>query len=567
MQYVVLATDYDGTIAHDGVVDAPTLAALERLRPSGRKLILVTGRELDDLLRVMPRIDVFDRVVAENGAVIYDPATKQERLLAPPPPPAFVEALQRAGVSPLSVGRSIVATWEPNESHVLAAIRELGLSLQITFNKGAVMVLPEGVNKESGLRAALAELEVSPRNAVAVGDAANDFAFFNLCGMRVAVQNALPMLKEAAVWVTDGVRGAGVAELIERLVATDLAGLDLGNPRQTITLAEPLDEDGDALLYAPARDAVLLAGSSGGGKTTLVVGVLERLAAGGFQALVIDPEGDYDGFEGCISLGTPKDAPEPAVVLDVLRKSASSVSINLLGVKLADRPAYLGALVPELAAMRAKTGRPHLIVVDEAHHMLPRSDSVPDSLPERLDGFLFVTVRPEALPERVVRRIERVLTVGDEAAEAVRRFCTMAGLAEPASEAAVPRGELLTVSRTEGLRRMRVIPGASVLRRHLRKYAEGHLGDDRAFFFRGPAGALNLKADNLAMFLHLAEGVDAETWAFHRRAGDYARWIRLSIKDGRLADELAEIEQGGLPDPEARAAVRAAIDRLYTLPA
>ena len=120
MHYVALATDYDGTIAHDGEVDAPTLAALERLRGASRRLILVTGRELDDLIRCMPRLDLFDVVVAENGALLYWPATKQERTLAPPPPPEFAEQLRQAGVSPLSIGRVIVASWEPNESKVLA---------------------------------------------------------------------------------------------------------------------------------------------------------------------------------------------------------------------------------------------------------------------------------------------------------------------------------------------------------------------------------------------------------------------------------------------------------------
>ncbi len=567
MQYVALATDYDGTIAHDGVVDEPTIAALERLRESGRKLILVTGRELDDLIRVLPQIGLFDRVVAENGALIYYPETKQERVLAAPPPPTFVEALRKAGVSPLSVGRSIVATWEPNEVHVLEAIRDLGLSLQITFNKGAVMVLPEGVNKESGLRAALEDLDVSPLNTVAVGDAENDFAFFSLCGMPVAVQNALPMLKNAAVWVTEGVRGAGVAELIDRLIETDLAEFDLGNARQTIQLAEGLQAGEQSLLYAPTRGAVLLAGSSGGGKTTLVVGVLERLAKAGFQALVIDPEGDYDGFEGCISLGTPQDAPTIAVVLDVLRKSSSGVSVNLLGIKLEDRPAFLGELMPGLTALRAETGRPHLFVVDEAHHLLPCSDAVPDPLPPSLDGILFVTVRPDALPVRTVKRVSRVLTVGDEAPEAIRHFCEVAGLPPSDATEPVPRGELLTVAAGEPMRRMKVIPGASVLKRHLRKYAEGNLGDDRAFFFRGPAGALNLRAGNIITFLQLSEGVDSGTWDFHRRAGDYSRWIGLSVKDGSLAEEVGQIEQGPLPDREARDAVRQAIERVYTLPA
>src|SRR5690349_13344601 len=127
MQYAALATDYDGTIAHDGVVDDATLAALGRLRAGQRKLILVTGRELDDLQRVFPRLDLFDRVVAENGALLYTPATREERPLGDPPPPRFVENLRAQNLQPLSVGRVIVATWEPNETLVLETIRELGL--------------------------------------------------------------------------------------------------------------------------------------------------------------------------------------------------------------------------------------------------------------------------------------------------------------------------------------------------------------------------------------------------------------------------------------------------------
>src|ERR1700733_7685704 len=113
-----LATDYDGTLAQDGVVDDATADALVAFRRSGRRLLLVTGRELPDLLRVFPRIDLFDRVVAENGALLFEPATKKETALAPEPSPELVETLPKKG-APLSVGRSIVATWEPNEKLVL----------------------------------------------------------------------------------------------------------------------------------------------------------------------------------------------------------------------------------------------------------------------------------------------------------------------------------------------------------------------------------------------------------------------------------------------------------------
>lgn len=224
MRYLALATDYDGTIAHDGVVDKPTLDALCRLRGTGRRLILVTGRELDDLFATFAHCSLFDRVVAENGALLYRPDTGESRVIAPPPPPALVSELVRRGV-PVSVGRSIVATVEPHEHAVLAAIRDLGLEWHVIFNKGSVMALPSGVTKATGLAPALEELGVPADRTVGVGDAENDHAFLRLCGVAVAVANALPAVKAAADLVTAGARGAGVAELIDRWLADDLANV------------------------------------------------------------------------------------------------------------------------------------------------------------------------------------------------------------------------------------------------------------------------------------------------------------------------------------------------------
>jgi HAD superfamily hydrolase (TIGR01484 family) len=95
MRYYVLACDYDGTLAHNGRVNKETIAALERLRNSGRKLILVTGRELDSLQSVFTHLDLFDYVVAENGALLYQPATREERLLGEGPNAAAALLRQR----------------------------------------------------------------------------------------------------------------------------------------------------------------------------------------------------------------------------------------------------------------------------------------------------------------------------------------------------------------------------------------------------------------------------------------------------------------------------------------
>lgn len=225
MMFTALATDYDGTIAHDGVVDEPTVAALIRATAAGLRLIMVTGRELADLFNTFPHASLFDRIVAENGAVLYDPGTKAVTLLASAPPPLLLERLARLNV-PLSVGHSIVATVEPHEHELLSAIRDLGIEWHVIFNKGSVMALPADVTKATGLALALGALGISPDQTVGVGDAENDQAFLRACGLAVAVSNALSSVKETADIVTAGARGAGVAEIIDRMIAGDLDGFD-----------------------------------------------------------------------------------------------------------------------------------------------------------------------------------------------------------------------------------------------------------------------------------------------------------------------------------------------------
>jgi hypothetical protein len=225
MNCSVLACDYDGTLAHDGVLDGATSEALDRFRASGRRLVMVTGRELPDLQSVCQVLDKFEWIVAENGALLYRPADHFSRLLCASASAALAQKLGEAQAQPLSVGRAIIATREPHETLVIELIKNLGLELQVIFNKGAVMVLPSGVNKATGLTAALKEMAIDPKNVVAVGDAENDHAFLSFCGIGVAVGNALPMLKERADLVMEGKRGFGVTELIDRILATDLADL------------------------------------------------------------------------------------------------------------------------------------------------------------------------------------------------------------------------------------------------------------------------------------------------------------------------------------------------------
>lgn len=232
MQYQALATDYDGTLAHDSHVEADTIEALHRLRAGGRKVILVTGRELPELQSVFSDFSLCDVVVAENGALLYWPAEDKEEVLGEPPPPEFVAEISQRNVKPFSVGRVIFATWRPHEAAVLEVIQTLGIEYHIIFNKRAVMVLPSGINKATGLAKALKRLKISPQHVAAIGDAENDHAFLDSCSMAVAVENALPALKMHCDMVTAGDHGRGVIELIDRILADDLQSFGPRKPRK-----------------------------------------------------------------------------------------------------------------------------------------------------------------------------------------------------------------------------------------------------------------------------------------------------------------------------------------------
>jgi hydroxymethylpyrimidine pyrophosphatase-like HAD family hydrolase len=222
MNFHALATDYDGTLAWHAVVTQATYEALKQFKLSGRKLLLVTGRELPELFEVFPGVGIFDHIVAENGAVLYSPATRHVNVIAAPPPEQFIDGLRDLGVHPLSVGRVIVATQETFHGVIDQAIKDWGLPLQIIPNKGALMILPKGVDKATGLIAALTEMNLGLTQVVGIGDAENDLAFLRLCGCSVAVDNALPLVKEQVQLVTEAARGEGVEEVIARVLRNDL---------------------------------------------------------------------------------------------------------------------------------------------------------------------------------------------------------------------------------------------------------------------------------------------------------------------------------------------------------
>ncbi len=218
--YRLIASDFDGTLTTDHYLNETVQAALRCWKDAGYSLVLITGRTLGKVMQRVIEHDLFDMLVLENGGLIVDPKSGGEYLLGTAPSPALVQHLQEKGVDPVHVGRSIISVQRSFEAEVLAAMHTLQSSWQVIPNKRSVMLLPPGIDKVSGLHAALDMLHIPLEEVVGVGDAENDETFLRICGYSVAVANALPELKQQVHYVTQHEYGEGVAELVDKLLAT-----------------------------------------------------------------------------------------------------------------------------------------------------------------------------------------------------------------------------------------------------------------------------------------------------------------------------------------------------------
>ena len=575
MNVHVFATDYDGTIADRNTVSVTTAKALARVRATGRKLLLVTGRMLPDLQRVCPDADrMFDAVVAENGALVYFPERREVRRLGDAPEPALLEALRRRGVR-FDVGTAIVATDAPFAEAALSAIRETGIERTLVFNKDALMLLPGGVTKGTGLATALAAFELSPHNMVGIGDAENDHAFLAMSECAVAVNDAVPALRERADYVTRAPSARGVVEFIEEHLLRDLVDIVPRLKRHHLALGD--QPDGTPVTVPAHGTRVLVVGPSATGKSTLTGVLAERVLESGRSLLLLDPEGDYRTLaelEHVVVFGGKGEQalPAPEELDQLVRHPSTSLVLDLSAMSMAEKVGYATKVLAVITTVRSTTGLPHWLIIDEAHHVLPAEGSpAADLLQPGAESLALITLAARDLAP-AVRRLPTVVASTELAAlhEAVLSGRGARGLMaarESGDERPLERGEAVVAWLDGDPRVARFRPGKRRVlhRRHVRKYTEGELPPDRSFYFRGPTASLNLRAANLTRFVELAEGVDEATWHHHFQQGDYTRWLRDQIKDPELAGEIATLERSGLGPAESRREVLERVRAKYAV--
>lgn len=390
----VLACDFDGTIADDGRIAPEVATALSNARARGIVVILVTGRVLEDLRLAEVDLGSFDAVVAENGAVVCLPGQARAIQLGTSPPERFFGELRARGI-PFHVGAVVVGVSDSHAPQVLELVRTFGLDCQLIFNRAALMLLPSGVSKATGVRRALEELGRSEHNMIAFGDAENDLPLLTAAQLGVAARGAVPALGAVADDRISQPGGAGVAQYIRRLLER---GGEIETPERT-GVAIGQDSNGIAAALPGSGLNLMITGDPRAGKSWLAGLFAERLLDARYRLCIIDPEGDHIslGKRPCtLVLGHTLPLPPSSALPSVLRDTCLSLVLNLAALRHSAKLTYVDEVLCALQGVRSETGIPHWIVIDEAHYFCHQASPCVCSrrFDARTGSFVFVTYRP-----------------------------------------------------------------------------------------------------------------------------------------------------------------------------
>jgi len=542
----VIACDLNGTTEVEGRLAPEIATALQAVRARGLVTLLVTGRVYEDVEKLCADLSLFDAVITENGAVVWLAHNGQSLRLATAPPDEFLGELRARGV-PFHKGAIVVGTSDQRTSDVIALIHRFAPDSQLVFNRGAVMILPSGVNKALGVRRALEELDRSEHNLVAFGDAENDLPLFAMAERSVAAGGASAAIAERADEGLSQPGAASVAAYIHRLL--EQGGVVPTPAHRRIVLGQ--DAQSEPVCLPSSGMNVMVSGDPRSGKSWLVGLLAEQLIERGYRVCVFDPEGDHGSLAQrphVLLLGHDVALPPPTVLPAMVRHQGLSVVLNLGALGQTEQSAYVHAALDQLEASSEATGIPHWILIDEAQYFFDRSATSVRRFASTVN-YVFCTYRPSAVSDAVYAAVQAHLITRTDVEEE-RRFITNL-LRARGPEGLIVHDALIELDDHAGLL-VTGAPGPSwqifaprerltAHAHHAHKYADASLPDDKAFHFLHPdAGFV---AHNVAEFQRAIRAVPIASLRHHLTCGDFSRWAAEVLGNNRLAQGLRKLER------------------------
>jgi hydroxymethylpyrimidine pyrophosphatase-like HAD family hydrolase len=573
--FKALACDYDGTLASEDRMGEEARAALGQARAAGLRLILVTGRTFFELTRVCDCLDLFEAVVAENGAVLYYPAESMIRDQGPPPPERLLAELDRRRVY-YQAGRVIVGTARSDEAAVREALATTDVTREVVYNRGALMLLPTGMSKGTGIQQAARLLGLSTHDLLALGDAENDLPLFDACGWSGCPASGGPEVRARADWIFPGENGQSIAAAIAGPIL-DGRLPPARAPRHHVALGWVVTTSEPVTI--PVRGAnMLIHGDPLSGKSWLAGSLMERLIVARHAVCILDVEGDYGVLARLpgatsVGIGEPREVERALGLLE--RDPAASLVLDFSALTHAEKLEAVEQALHLVRALRQRVGRPHWVLLDEAHYTLHRSGVSGDLGIAEDRGFCLVTYRPSWLRDDIMAAVDIFALARTTAAAEIEALASVLGAPSgdrhPLSDALVrlPRGEFLLLRRREeggaGAVTFVAAPRQTVHVRHLTKYADSRVPPGREFLFRRRGGQWVASAESLHACRRVVATIEPDVLAHHAEHGDFSRWVRDVFHDAELSRQLRKMESRWRRDELAdlRGSIESLIESRY----
>jgi hydroxymethylpyrimidine pyrophosphatase-like HAD family hydrolase len=584
MYFKIIALDLDGTIAMDDYIEPATFNVIRNLKKAGHSIILVTGRRLNAIEKLGPFEDLCEAIVAEDGASIYFPSNQSVILPFGHLAPEVVKALYQLNI-PLEKGMALVATTMPYNQQVVEAIASTGSAATVEYNKGAVMVLPPGATKGTGLWIALRELGYSIHNVMAFGDAENDRSLFEQAELAVAVRNADPGIKELADILLVKDNGAGVREFLQDLLDKKPLPAFKSRDKRNVVLGN--HDDGTPMSIDPLTLTLRntgIFGSSGSGKSWLGGLISEKLLRMEYQICIIDPEGDYRGlraFPNTLLLGgVESPPPNGSEVSTLMEYSNMSLVLDLSQYIHEEKINYVHKLMGTLLNLRERRGKPHWFLIDEAHYFC-ENDQMPVArmLAERMDegGFTLVSYRPGEIAESILKNLDHLMITqldhdmqGEKVLSLVCQQEYEPSLHEYLESLTSRQVYFFMKDDVDPCtRRQGTVEIESTRRqvphiRHLHKYLRAPLPASKHFYFNHRHSDTAIpSASSMYDFLRIIPRVPPQTLAYHLHRGDFESWVYSTLHDEELSRRIRKIANRHLAEDQLTQALTEAVASRY----
>lgn len=266
MNYDLIAIDIDGTlVTRSHIISQPVFDAIERVKATGKKIVLCTGRPFPGAEPYMNELQLTkegDYMITYHGALVqktdtletvihhelnYDDLMAWNELTTSLG--SNMHAVRNDGVFTDLTDLNYYALIEPFVNNIPLRIRDFNeIDRDLPFSKfimadevdviqkleeniptefrqkytivrsmdNTIEVLNKQASKGQSLKELADHLGIPQERVMAIGDSGNDIDMVEYAGLGVAMGNAVPAVLNVADVVTDSVDNDGVATAINR---------------------------------------------------------------------------------------------------------------------------------------------------------------------------------------------------------------------------------------------------------------------------------------------------------------------------------------------------------------